>query len=70
MEEVTMYKTSDGETFLDADAAEAHEKALADDVRIEKFLDKNYPKPPEGQRQGAVRAMAKKAVQQFLAGGF
>ena len=70
MKEITMYQTTDGQQFSEEEVAKAHQEGLANLIRVEKFLDANYPKAGEGNRQGASRTMAKKAVQQFLDGGF
>jgi hypothetical protein len=70
MQETTMYKTTDGQVFDELADAQAHEAHLANEVRVEKFLDANYPLAVEGAKQGPARSMAKKAVEQFLDGGF
>ena len=63
---VTLYKTADGQTFDSEAKAESHEAVLEHEGQIEKFLDKNYPHPKEGQR-GPTRAIAKKAIVAWVA---
>ena len=58
---VTLYKTADGQTFDSEAKAESHEAVLEHEAEIEKFLDKNYPRPKQG-KPGPTRAIAKKAV--------
>ncbi len=68
--EAIVYRTSDGQQFDDQESANRHELRLQNAGRVEKFLDANYPKAEEGAKQGPSRAIAKKAVEQFLEGGF
>lgn len=65
---LTQYQTADGKKFDSAQAADAHEAVLAHAERIEHFLDtQGYPKPPAGQKGGASRGIAKKAIGAWIA---
>jgi len=63
---VTTYKTSDGKTFQDEVAAEAHEAGLKHAAVITEFLDRHYPVPAKG-KSGPARSIAGKAIAAWLA---
>lgn len=70
IKEVTKYQSSDGQEFNTEGEALKHERALKNAGRVEAFLDKNYPRKGEGEKQGPSRAIAKTAVEAFLEGDF
>ena len=68
MEQITVYKTSDGQKFEDQSAAKEHQIKLDFAREIEVFLDKHYPKV-EGRKAGPVRGIAAGAISKWLAEG-
>lgn len=66
MQALTIYKTTDGKTFeVEAEAA-AHQSGLDNAAVIDTFLDKHYPKAPEGSKAGPGRSIAGKAIALWL----
>lgn len=49
IEQLAVFKTSDGQVFDNAEAAQAHEASLEHAAAIEAFLDKHFPKPEKKQ---------------------
>jgi hypothetical protein len=66
MQAITKYQTTDGKEFNSEAEGSAHQAALDNKGRIDAFLDKNYPVKVGGGKCGPARAIAGKAVAQWL----